>query len=457
MAELLFFMLADTLPFHLFAYVPFWNHLRFSKRITALLLIAEQLLYIGLFLLLVRSGFPPSQAKFAAVPIYGTLFFYFVKMDLGKIAFLYIFTTDYLMTITGIVSYCGNTWGGFPLFSWQAGLSVLALFFLTLPFMLRYICRTAEMVFDIHAPGIWKTIWLLPLFTSVIVILFTYTAEQPSARSLMARILLMLCTFLIYYHILLIIQQIQKQAVAEEQARNMEHLIQIQAGQYALIQSRMEETRRAHHDLRQHWTVLKGCIDNGDMNTLTDYVTRYGESIPVDSRRVFCKNYAVDALLNFYAERAEHLKIPMEISFQMDKKTLIPEPEFCVLLGNLLENALDACSMLDSCTVPKGNNPDEIYTQPEQNTDVTEVVSNAALPCFIRVNARQTGNSMLSLTVDNTCELPPKMEGGQFCSSKHEGFGMGTVSVRLLAKRYHGDARFEWKDGVFYASVMLNP
>lgn len=435
MVGFLFYVLAVSLPFHLFAYVPFWDHLRFSKRLTSFFLIAEQFLYMGLFLLFLQFGIPRAQAQFIAIPVYGGLFFLFVKMELGKIAFLYIFTTDYLMTVTAIVSYLGDELGIFRLFTWQAGISILVLFFLTLPFMLRYICRTAKLVFDIHAPEIWKTIWLLPFFTSIIVMLFTYPAEEPSLRSLSARILLMLCMFLIYYHILLIIRQIQKQAAAEEQARSLGHLIQIQAGQYAMLQSRMEDTRRARHDLRQHWAVLKGCIDSGDRDALADYVRRYGESLPVDSQRVFCKNYAVDALLNFYAEKADRLGILMEISFQAEPKSIIPEPEFCVLLGNLLENALDACS---GCADPG------VCAAPKK-------------PCFIRVNARQTGESMLSLAVDNTCPHPPQMEGEQFCSSKHEGFGIGTMSVRLIAKRYHGDARFEWKDGVFYASVMLNP
>lgn len=438
MAEFLFYVLAATLPFHLFAYVPFWNHLRFSKRMTALFLVAEQFVYMGMFSILLEAGVPRPLAQFSAVPIYGGLFFFFVKIDWGKIAFLYIFTTDYLMTITGIVSYFGNTLGNFELFSWQAGIFILILFFLTLPFMLRYICRTAEMVFDIHAPGIWKTIWLLPLFTSAIVLIFTYPADISDPPSLIARILLMLFMFLIYYHLLLIIRQIQNQTDAEQQARSMEHIIQLQSAQYALIQSRMEETRRAHHDLRQHWAALKGCIESGDPNALADYVRRYGESLPMDSHRTFCKNYAVDALLNFYAEKADRLGIPMEISFLMSQKTIIPEPEFCVLLGNLLENALEAYA-------------------PAEESQSSAAPSDSEMPCFIRVNARQTGESMLSLTVDNTSTRPPRMEGEQFCSSKHEGFGMGTMSVRLIAKRYHGDARFEWKDGVFYASVMLNP
>lgn len=37
-------------------------------------------------------------------------------------------------------------------------------------------------------------------------------------------------------------------------------------------------------------------------------------------------------------------------------------------------------------------------------------------PCFIRVNARQAGNSMFCLAVDNASPCPPEIDGGQFCS-----------------------------------------
>ena len=68
MIELLFYMTAKTLPFHLFAYVPFWNHLRFSKRTTAMLLMAEQFLFLGLFFLLYSTGIPVIWRKFALFP-----------------------------------------------------------------------------------------------------------------------------------------------------------------------------------------------------------------------------------------------------------------------------------------------------------------------------------------------------------------------------------------------------
>ncbi|WP_243023757.1 GHKL domain-containing protein [Clostridium sp. AM28-20LB] len=42
-------------------------------------------------------------------------------------------------------------------------------------------------------------------------------------------------------------------------------------------------------------------------------------------------------------------------------------------------------------------------------------------------------------------------------STKPAGSGIGTESILMIAEQYHGDARFEWRDGVFYASVLLNP
>lgn len=212
----------------------------------------------------------------------------------------------------------------------------------------------------------------------------------------------------------------------------MELVMQIQAGQYALMQSRIEDTRRARHDLRHHWRALQGYLDSGNFDALASYIRQYGEGLPAKAPPHYCKNTAVNAILSFYADRAAQLGIGTEIAFSINDKTLIPESEFCVLLGNLLENALEGCNAFRN----------------QQD--------NAGTDCFIRVHARLNGEHMLTLAVDNTAARP-LMEDGVLLSSKRPGRGIGTESVRFIARQYHGDARFEWRDGIFYASVMLNP
>ena len=149
---------------------------------------------------------------------------------------------------------------------------------------------------------------------------------------------------------------------------------------------------------------------------------------PVQDVRRYCKNYAVNAILSFYAEKAEKTGITTQFQIQMGEPLLIPETEFCVLIGNLLENAVDACADIDDDIQP-----------------------------FIRLHVCQTSSSMLSITADNTSTSGPTWSGNRLLSTKHTGYGIGTESIRMIAERYHGDARFSWKDGIFYASVMLNP
>ena len=59
--------------------------------------------------------------------------------------------------------------------------------------------------------------------------------------------------------------------------------------------------------------------------------------------------------------------------------------------------------------------------------------------------------------MDNTSVFKPTWIHEKLVSTKTAGSGIGTESIRMIAEQYRGDARFEWRDGVFYASVMLNP
>ena len=208
----------------------------------------------------------------------------------------------------------------------------------------------------------------------------------------------------------------------------MEKLLKIQSDQYNLLTARIQDNRRARHDFRQHLTVIRDCADRGDLASLKDYLSDYEKMFQPQEIRSYCKNYAINAILSFYAEQAEKNGITMQVSIQMDDPPVIPETEFCVLIGNLLENAVDACAGIDAEIQP-----------------------------FIRLHVVQTGSSMLSITADNTSSGSPNWSGDKLLSTKHSGYGIGTESIRMIAERYHGDARFTWKNGIFYASIMLNP
>lgn len=61
---------------------------------------------------------------------------------------------------------------------------------------------------------------------------------------------------------------------------------------------------------------------------------------------------------------------------------------------------------------------------------------------------------ILTITMDNSCQEVHKTADGTFRSQKAGG-GTGLVSVRSMAEKYGGNARFEVKDHIFSSSVYL--
>lgn len=280
---------------------------------------------------------------------------------------------------------------------------------------------------EIEMPGTWYVFWILPV---CFIALNIFIQPQDYRLIFMGRLTLLFPLAILVMLGLLLLLYLMFYLMARGLGKNMRltqenELLQMQAAQYRILRKSIEDTRRARHDLRQHFKALQGCIESGDIGKVADYVNSYQESLPPDTVHRFCKNYAVDAILHYYMEQSVKQQTNLKVDIQMMEETIIPQSEFCALLGNLLENALAACA-------------------------------DSKAPRIIRLHIRQQGKQRLYLTLDNTSRQPPKSSGGRFFSSTHNGFGIGTESVRVIAKRYNGDARFEWKDGLFCVSVMLS-
>ena len=433
MIEPLLNELLSTFPFHFLAYIPFYKKLKYSPLGTFLRVCMCQIFYLGIFTILILAGFSSVWVQYLAVPIFGVLFCLLVQADRGMILFFYMFILDYLLVIRAAAFCICEKLFGFNLFSWQSGFITLFLILCTILLMVKAMSHITKGLCSVSVPSFWRTAWLLPCSVTLILLLLTGDIRSGTVTisALLARVLLLICMFLISHFMILFIQQLKEQLETNTRNQAMERLLQIQHDQYSMLQARIAENRRARHDFRQHLRVIQDCVKRGDLEDLKSYLAEYEKQFPSHSDHIYCNSYAVNAILAFYADKAENHNIRLDVKIQMSDTPVIPETEFCVLLGNLLENALDACQT---------GRPESETSQP-----------------FIRVCAIQTGTSTLSITVDNTSVFKPTWINEKLVSTKAAGSGIGTESIRMIAEQYRGDARFEWKDGVFYASVMLNP
>lgn len=245
--------------------------------------------------------------------------------------------------------------------SWQCSLMCAAVYLVTMPWSMRYFRSTARAVEDADSPDIWRVIWLLPALASLVVLIFTNAFDADSVTSwtaLIARLSLMFSIMVVCYVLMRSLDGLKKRAALEEQARQMENILNLQRAQYAQLQEHMEETRRASHDLRQHRNIIRSYLDSGNEARLREYLNANADSGPGDGFCTWCRNYSVNMLLNHYAGRLRAQGTEFEFSFDLPEGLAVPEPDLCVVLGNLLENALEACAGQEGGLRPRRRAPD---------------------------------------------------------------------------------------------------
>ncbi len=419
-----------SIPSHLMAYYPFRDRMRFSlwKVLlpVCLLQIANSLFYGHTIL----QGGNGQLVAYGAAPIYMAIYFFAVREDRFKVLFLYLFVTDYTMILRGAAVFVEARFFYQPemdFTSWASTLLNLALLAVSAPFMLRLFTDARDKVLSTDAPVFWRTAWMVPAFTTAIVVIFTADFQPEKVRTpgfLFARVMLLLSMFVVYSNLLNALDGIRRQAALKEQAGVQEYLLNLQRIQHERLVRQMEETREIRHEIRQHFSVMQAYLDARDIEGAKAYLDAYAKTLPTEIHQTFTPNFSLNAVCTHYAEKAKRHGIDYDVALNMPEHLPVNEPEVCALLGNLLENAVNACR---------------------------KVTHSAP---FIRVRGAWK-NGHIVFTVDNSCEQEPQWEDGRLLSSKQEGFGTGTWLVQRTAERSGGTAEFTYRDGVFYASVLL--
>lgn len=149
-------------------------------------------------------------------------------------------------------------------------------------------------------------------------------------------------------------------------------------------------------------------------------------SLPDDSLVRFCQNTVANTVLLYFAQQAKNEHIDYIVKTDIPQEITIADTDLSVLLGNMIENALEAC----------------------------KAASGSCKKIIVRASF---SNDSLCITVDNTFNGTLKYNPeGMLVSTKHNRSGLGTQSIKSIAEAYGGICRFEAKNGMFYASVFCS-
>ncbi len=312
------------------------------------------------------------------------------------------------------------------MFGWQDSLITLGIAaFLWFLYYGLLIGRIQTLFAREDTDNIWRVLWLVPALFCIIHYFCIWTQDGQFSTHIVNVVFLAVINIGSVFVSYLVAQFVDDRLARQRIETDNQRLF-VQAAQYENLKQRMDETRKARHDLKQHLRLIQSYLDTKDNDALSDYINKYSQTLPKDNNISYCKNNTVDTIVRFYAEQAEAVGIKFETKLNLDNDLNISEPDICVLLGNLLENAVE------------------------------ESKKQLAGSPVIKIGGQLVGSKTLVITVDNSPASKPEKKNSLFISTKHDNFGIGTQSIQDIAKKYNGEARFEWKENTFYASVVMN-
>ena len=429
--EILVYEAIDLLPNLLLALVPFYNFMRFSLRKTGLLIF---LLYLSLCFsrfLALNHLFLATVLTVAWILFYLAFYIICIRTDIGKLFFVLLLILNYGSFVAILYSYILSRYfteiADKP-YSFYSSLVLGLIYLVSCPAVCRMMHKKIKPLIEFPENNrYWSFLWLVPatfclsyyynLYSNGGIILFS----EKLSNVLFALLFNLGALFVTYLTTHLIEKSNMNLALKQEN-----YFLNMQTIQYENLQSRMEDAKRTSHDLRQTLAVIQSYLNDDNKEGLLSYISQYTQTLPSFSPIAYCDNYAVNALIVYYESMAAKHKIRFTCTVEYPAKSRIADTDAVVLLGNLLENAMDAC-----------------LRRPEPDQDA-----------FISLLIREMQN-MLIIALDNSYGGAIHVSGEHFLSSKADRPGIGTESIRKIALKYNGAVKFEHENNRFHSSVML--
>ena len=189
------------------------------------------------------------------------------------------------------------------------------------------------------------------------------------------------------------------------------------------------EIKRTRHDMKSHLSSLLGMVESGENEEAIKYMQQllsdgFGRSSDEISKS---GNIVVDSLINYKYSIAKKEGIAFEASTFVPAVLPFKSEHLVIILGNLLENAFDACMKVQ----PKGR--------------------------YIRLDMNYEKN-MLKISIKNSCIFENRRDRhGRFYSTKHdaEHHGIGLASINQAVSGYDGEVIIDDKGNQFDVDVIM--
>lgn len=178
------------------------------------------------------------------------------------------------------------------------------------------------------------------------------------------------------------------------------------------------------HDMKQHLGCLNTLIEQNDIDGAKDYLARLTDKAKLSYMKINSGNYIADAVLSSKIRIATEKGIKVDCSASLPDNLLIDDVDFCSILSNTLENAIEAA--------------EKVVESPYINCDVITI------------------KNQLVIEIENSSTGKYKCRGGVYESIKSGGIhGIGLRQVQSIVDKYEGFCSIDAGKDRFKISISI--
>lgn len=179
------------------------------------------------------------------------------------------------------------------------------------------------------------------------------------------------------------------------------------------------------HDYHNHIQTMKAYRSLEQNDKLDDYLVRLDADLTSVDKLIKSGNVMVDAILNSKLSLARSRNIAINAKAVVPVELNISEIDLCVIIGNLLDNAIEACSRISE-------------------------ERNRLIRVYIDIK-----KDHLYISVTNTSAGKTKKLNGRYVSEKGPYHGFGLIRVDRIVDKYGGYIKRRDEEGAFTSEIML--
>ncbi len=109
------------------------------------------------------------------------------------------------------------------------------------------------------------------------------------------------------------------------------------------VRSIHTEMRGYKHDFHHHLQTLKGYLQSGEYERATAYIDELDQKLQSVDTLLKTGNVSIDAILSAKIAQAKAENIAVTVKANVPDKLTITDVELSIVIGNLLDNAIEAC------------------------------------------------------------------------------------------------------------------